>query len=124
MTAPTVAVTDTRTGALLASRVRVARTPLARLRGLLGRPPLEAGEGLLIEPCNGVHMFLMRYAIDVAFLDRQWRVVEVRRGLRPWRVVPWVRRTHAVLELGAGTLDRAGVQAGDVLVSEPAGAAA
>ena len=110
-------VTNGRTGAVLGRRVRAARNPVARLRGLLGHGTLGEGEGLLLEPCNGVHMFFMRYALDVAFLDRQWRVVEVRRGLRPWHAVPRVRGAHAALELRAGAL--AATEAGDVLRIEP-----
>src|SRR5581483_3872731 len=62
---PLLVATNERTGALLGERVAVARTPLTRMRGLIARPPLAAGDGLLIEPCSGVHMWFMRYAIDV-----------------------------------------------------------
>lgn len=113
-------VTNERTGAVLGTDVRTARTPVARLRGLLGQPRLEAGEGLLIEPCNGVHMLFMGYALDVVFLDRQWRVVEVRHELRPWRIAPYVRGAYAALELPAGTLERTGTEAGDVLCLDAA----
>ena len=103
------------TGDGVAGRVRVAARLFERMRGLLGRPPLEVGEALLITPCNGVHMFFMRHAIDVAFLGRDGRVVAMREALAPWRAVPWVRGAHEALELPAGALARAGVQRGDVL---------
>ena len=102
-------------GALIVERLRVASRVHERMRGLLGRPALEDGDGLLITPCNGVHMLFMRYAIDVAFLDKSGRVVAMREALAPWRVVPWVRGAHEALELPAGALGRAGVEVGDAL---------
>ena len=79
--------------------VRLAATPLARLRGLLGRPPSPVP--LLIVPARSVHTFGMRRAIDVVFLDADLRVVKVVRELRPWRVAS-ARRAVAALELVAG----------------------
>ncbi len=86
--------------------------PLARLRGLIGRPPLARGEGLLLMPCRGVHTFFMGSSIDVAFLDPEAKVVAQRRGLRPWRMTPVFGEALATLELPPGTLDRCGVRRG------------
>ncbi len=76
---------------------------LERMRGLLGRPPLAPGEGLLIEPCGSVHTAGMAYPIDVVFLDREWRVLKQVPGLRPWRMAGALGGRLA-LELPAGTL--------------------
>jgi len=57
-----------------------------------------------IEPCNGIHMFAMRFALDALFLDRAQRLVRARPGLRPWRMVPFVPGSRSVVELPAGTL--------------------
>ena len=106
-------------GASLGDRVRVADSWWARFRGLLGTPPLAAGEGLLIDPCRGVHMFGMRYPIDVAFLDRSGRVVGICHRLAPGSRSPFVRAARSALELPAGTLDAAGVVEGDMLTLSP-----
>jgi uncharacterized membrane protein (UPF0127 family) len=42
----------------------------------------------------------MRFALDLFFLDREGRVIEVRRGVPPRRVV-WCRGAAAVLEIPA-----------------------
>lgn len=99
--------------ASLGDGIRVADSWWARLRGLIGHPEPRPGEGLLIEPCRGVHMQWMRYALDVAFLDGSGRVVAVYHGLKPWRF----SRTHAkaacAVELPAGTLHATGTRVGD-----------
>jgi uncharacterized membrane protein (UPF0127 family) len=74
---------------------------------------------MLIDRAGSVHMFFMRFPIDVVFLDRDRTVVGVRHGLRPWRVAG-ARRAVAALELPAGTAAAAGVETGDVLVIEDA----
>lgn len=99
----------------VAGRVRVADGPWSRLRGLIGRPPLEPGEGLLIEPCRGVHTYGMRYPIDVAFLAEDGRVVALYPGLEPGTRTPWHRRARRALELSEGALGTLGVELGDVL---------
>lgn len=102
-------------GTVVCDRGRRANTFLSRAVGLLGRRGLEPGEGLLIEPCSSIHMFFMRFPIDVAYVDREGIVVKTVRGLRPWRISA-ARRARSTLELPAGTLDASGTVAGDVLV--------
>lgn len=87
------------------------------MRGLLGRSGLEPGTGMLIDAAPSVHMFFMRFPIDVVFLARDRTVVGVRHELRPWRVAG-ARRAVAALELPAGAAAVAGVEEGDVLVLE------
>lgn len=89
---------------MLADRVRSAHTHWTRLRGLLGTRELPAGAGLWIRPCRQVHMFGMRYAIDVVFVDADHRVVGLVSELRPGRVSPKFRDATSVLELPAGTI--------------------
>lgn len=88
----------------LVATVWLAANPWTRLRGLLGRPPLagDAAEGLLIEPCSSVHTFGMRYALDLVFLDRANRVVDVVQKLSPWTMRAARGKARKTLELMAG----------------------
>ena len=69
------------------------------MRGLLGRDGLGAGHAMLLERARAVHTFGMRFPIRVAFLDRDWRVVQTR-VVPPGRLARNRRARHA-LELGA-----------------------
>ena len=93
----------------------IADTAWRRVRGLLGRTGLEPGVGLLIRPCGGIHTFGMQFPIDVVFLARDGLVMKVVRNLRPWRLAPGPRGTHAVLEVQSGWLPEDAIRAGDVL---------
>ena len=95
--------------------VSEARTPWARMIGLLAHRDLPAGDGLLLAPAWSIHTWFMRFAIDVVFLDAEHRVLRVIPGLPPWRLVSGTRRAHTVLEFGAGTLASSAVAVGDVL---------
>jgi protein-S-isoprenylcysteine O-methyltransferase Ste14/uncharacterized membrane protein (UPF0127 family) len=99
-------------GVALADQLRPAHTHWTRLRGLLGTRRLEPGQGLWIKPCNQVHMFGMRYPIDVVFLDDDGRALRLVHALQPNRVSPRVAGASGVLELPAGTLERAGLTEG------------
>ena len=91
-------------GQIVVERLSLADTFWGRLCGLQFRRPLPAGTGLLLVPCGSIHTMWMRFAIDVAMLDRSGRVLYVRRAVRPWRYVHAPRGTHAVLETAAGDL--------------------
>ena len=103
-------------GRVVCPRCAVADNPWTRLRGLLGRGVLEPGEGLLIRPAGSVHTFFMRFAIDVVWLDRDLRVLDVRPNLQPWRMAGR-RGARAALELAAGECERVGLRAGDRLLA-------
>lgn len=104
---------DMDTGLVVADRVTVATTRSERRRGLLGRSHLEPGEALLIAPCNGVHMFFMKFPIDILALDKNGVVVDAVSDLKPWRIRLPRPGSHSVLELTAGTLVRTQTKIGN-----------
>jgi uncharacterized membrane protein (UPF0127 family) len=106
---------ETDAGTVVADHVEVADTVLSRFRGLMFRDQLPAGHGLALRPCNSIHMFFMRFALDVVFVDGDGRVLRVLESIRPWRASTFVRGAKAAVELPAGTTSRAGVVAGSVV---------
>ena len=95
-------------------RVRRAVAALDRMRGLLALPPLQGGEGLLIESCSSVHTIGMRYSLDLAFIDRHWVVRKLVYGVRPFRLSAGLGSVRT-LETSAGELRRLSLNRGDVL---------
>ena len=99
----------TSTGRALCERCLLAETPLARVRGLLGRSGVARSEGLLLRPASSIHTWFMRFPIDAVFLGRDGKVLKVEHFLGPWRTAR-CRGAKAVVELGAG---EASVAVGD-----------
>jgi len=110
-----VRVENVTRGAVVAERVRVARSMRDRTVGLLGRDTLAPDEGLWIERSPSIHMFFMRFAIDAVFIGADGRVTKVVPNLKPWRVVWWAPGARDCLELAAGAAARSGTQPGDEL---------
>lgn len=107
-------------GRVVCERCEIPESAFGRARGLLGRAGFGPGEGMLIDRAGSVHMFFMRFPIDVVFLSRDRTVVGVKHQLQPWRVAG-ARRAVASLELPAGRAAEAGVEEGDRLVFEDVG---
>ncbi|MGE5283125.1 MAG: DUF192 domain-containing protein [Chloroflexota bacterium] len=89
---------DLPTADVLGHGVPVAATRRARLLGLAHLDLEEAGPGLLIPRCAGVHTFGMRFPLDLVFLDRDGAPLSARLALPPRRLA-YDRRARAVLEL-------------------------
>jgi uncharacterized membrane protein (UPF0127 family) len=90
----------------------VVVTARERRRGLIGRESLE--DVLILRPCRQVHTIRMRFAIDVAFCDRDGFVLHTTT-LAPNRVSRPVPRAYFAIEASAGAFDRWRLQAGDLV---------
>ncbi|MCL2626244.1 MAG: DUF192 domain-containing protein [Cystobacterineae bacterium] len=103
---------------IVAQEVTQARSFVQRFKGLMGAQALPMGCALHILPCNSIHSLFMRFAIDVAFLDKHGEIIHMLHVFPPWRLGPWVRGAHSALELPAGTLEFSEAHIGDCLAFE------
>jgi uncharacterized protein len=101
-------------GTSIGDAIDTAESSAARRTGLLKHHKLEEGAGLWIIPCEAVHTFFMKFAIDLIYLDRKKKVRGMVRALPPWRLSICLP-AHSVLELPPGTIDRTKTQKGDEL---------
>ncbi|MEU9098246.1 DUF192 domain-containing protein [Streptomyces sp. NPDC048361] len=92
--------------------LEIAASYRARTRGLLGRDGIQGA--LLLTPASSVHTFRMRFAIDVAHLDRHLRVLAVRT-MAPGRLGALRPRARHVLEAEAGAMAGWGLRPGVVV---------
>lgn len=101
--------------AALAEKVMLADGWWTRLRGMMGRPEPAEDEGMLLAPCQSVHMYWMKYPLDVAFIAPDGQVVATYHGLAPSRRSKWHRDANRALELKAGRLAATRTEVGDRL---------
>lgn len=92
--------------------VEFADNFLGRLRGLMFRRQLDTGRGLLLAPCNSVHMLFMRFAIDVVYLDEQLRIKKIVPNLPPWLGISFCFGAWGALELASGEATRLNLAVG------------
>src|SRR4051812_13426039 len=84
---------------LVADKARRAKGFVGRGRGLMLAADLPEGGGLVIEPCNSIHMFFMRYPLDIIFVDKSGVVLFMYQGIKPWRMGRLVRGARTAIEL-------------------------
>ncbi|MEK6626550.1 MAG: DUF192 domain-containing protein [Bdellovibrionota bacterium] len=98
----------------LSSKTRHAKGIFDRMIGLMFAPSTIEIDGLLIEPCNSIHTFFMRFNLDVVFLTKKNVILKVQRNVRPWRMTWIVWRSAKVLELKSGLIPN-DIDIGDTL---------
>ena len=100
---------------MLADNCKVADRFISRFIGLMGKQILHKSSGLLIVPCNSVHMFFMKFSLDIIFIDSKNTIIHLIDNLKPWRVSPLIPGSRSVLELPSGTIERTKTSIGDKL---------
>lgn len=79
-------------------KITYCLSPLAKLKGLLGKRNLAEHDCYVFAPCKAIHTFGMRFAIDVIFCDKTGHLLKYYRQLAPNRIV-FVSRAFFTIEL-------------------------
>jgi hypothetical protein len=77
--------------------------------------PLKDDEGLLLTKTNSIHMFFMKYEIDVIFLDEQDIVIDTIISMKKRRVSKIYKNCKKVIELKSKRLLAFDIKIGDKL---------
>ncbi|MCL6570229.1 MAG: DUF192 domain-containing protein [Bacillus sp. (in: Bacteria)] len=96
-------------------QIKMADSFFKRLKGLMFRKDPIKDEGLWIVPCNAVHMFFMKFAIDIVLLNKQNEVVMVYHSLRPWKMTKPEKTAYSTLELPSGSINQLGICIGSII---------
>lgn len=105
---------------ILGSRIIKADNFFSRFLGLMGKKELKKGSGLMITPCNSIHMMFMKFSLDVIFLDKERKIIHQIVGIKPWRISPVIFGACYVLELPVGTIAETETKVSDFLIIEKA----
>lgn len=80
----------------ITSQLMIAKTWLEATIGLLNKPK---GTAMLFKTRWGIHTFGMKYSIDVLILDKEMKIVKVKRNLPPNYFFFWNPLYSTVIEL-------------------------
>jgi uncharacterized protein len=100
---------------ILAEDVFLAKTPLGRIKGLLGRKVFLSDQAIILDPCNSVHTFFMRFPIDIIFVDKDYKIIQILPELKPNKISRIYWNSRRVIELPVGRLNLTDTQAQDQL---------
>lgn len=95
-------------------RALIARSFTQRALGLLMRSRLQPRAGVWFDGCSTVHSLGMQMAIDLVFLDRDFRIVRTVAAWGPSRIAHCSEAT-SVLELACGVIAELQWRVGDQL---------
>ena len=86
-----------------------------RFKGLMLASPLVDDEALFLTKTNSIHMFFMKYELDIIFLDKDNHIVEIINSIKRRRVTKIYSKAVSVVELKAGYLKSFDLSIGDLL---------
>jgi uncharacterized protein len=93
----------------------IAQYPWERMKGLLGKTSISNDELLILPKTNSIHMFFMKFPIDVVFLDRSKQVRKVVHSLRQGHISGCLKAFYA-LEMNTGCADKHQIMCGQYLI--------
>jgi uncharacterized membrane protein (UPF0127 family) len=113
-------IVNTTRKTVVSEDAKEARSFFSRVRGLMmAKRPQTL---VLVSPhesieASSIHMWFMRQAIDVIWLDSKFKVVDLFEGAKPWALNIYRPKSPAkyVVECPAGTIKAAKTKDGDSL---------
>ena len=94
------------------SKQHLRKGAFGKIRGLIGEKTPRA---VVFNTRFGIHTFFLLFPIDVIILDKNRRVVALRKMLKPNRIFLWNSRFTTVIELPGGSLEKSRTQLDDLL---------
>lgn len=102
-------------GIILIPHVEYASNYYTRMMGLMFRKNLAENRGLLIDPCNQIHTFQMKFSIDAVYLTGDNVVVKIEKSIAPGKICKNVKKAKKVLELYGGVAEKIGLTENDTV---------
>ncbi len=106
-------------GKKICSKVRHCSTPSQKALGLMFSKKIE-DEGMIFHftrPVKaGLHMFFVFFAIDVLFLDKEKKIVEIKENFLPFTVYNPRNKTSYVIEIPSGCVKKNKLKEGQELI--------
>ena len=97
-------------------QVEVADNFLKRFLGLMFKSKLSEGKGLFLTHCNSIHMFFMRFPIDVIYIDKNFQIKKIVTNLKPWIGFSMCFEAYGTIELAANEAERLNLKVGQHLL--------
>lgn len=88
----------------LVENLKVASNFFTRFKGLMGTKSINNKEGLLFYPGNQIHMFFMKYPIDVIYCDNKFNILHITRDIKPWKIDKIIKKSYYILEVKSNSI--------------------
>ena len=95
---------------IIGDNIGIADNFFTRLKGLMFEKELPENSGLMIYPCNSIHMFFMNFSLDILFIDKNDLSVDYLENFPKNKVSKIYSNAKYVLELPSGTINKKNIQ--------------
>lgn len=106
---------------ILVNKIKFCKNFLNRSIGLILHKKLK-NKGLIFiyskEKKISLHMVFVFFPIDVLFLDKNKKVIEIKKNFRPFSFYTAKKRAKYILELPDGTIKKTKTKLGDMIELE------
>jgi len=102
-------------GSVLIPYIENANSYFTRMMGLMFRKNLPENRGLLLDPCNQIHTFQMKFPIDAVYLTNDDVIIKIETSIAPRKICKNVKNAKKVLELFGGVAEKIGLTENDKL---------
>jgi len=109
-------IKNKRNGEVLAKKHTKICSIFGKARGLMFSRPRTLVFEFRSAKKVALHMFFVFFAIDVAFLDSKYRIVEMKGRFRPFTVYNPTELCSYIIEMPAGTFDSTNTRIGDTII--------
>ena len=93
---------------LVVKKCELAFDFFTRFKGLMFRKKSNfvSGQGMLFDNCSSIHMFFMRFPIDVVYMDKHFNILKIEKNLKINHFSFGPKGTFYTLELPIGESEK------------------
>lgn len=98
-------------------KISLANNFWTRFMGLMGKSEEQICNmgGLMIKPCSQIHTFFMKAPIDVVYINKDGKAVQVDEAVPKAKCCKRVKKAKYLIEFPEGTIKRLKIKEEDVL---------
>ena len=103
---------------IIGNNIGIADNFFTRFKGLMFEKTLPENTGLMIYPCNSIHMFFMNFPLDILFVNKDDIIVNYLENFPKNKVSKIYSNAKYVIELPAGTINKKNIQKNQKILIE------
>jgi uncharacterized membrane protein (UPF0127 family) len=106
---------------VIAGKKRLVNSLFSKAKGLMFTSSFAVRDQAFVfvfkrEKTVSLHMFFVFYPVDVIFLDRTKKVIEIKMNFKPFTIYVPKKKTQYVIECAAGAVRKSRTKIGDQII--------
>lgn len=103
----------TKNGKIIADNAKILRSSFSHALGLMFSKQKNLIFEFKKEMKNPIHMLFVFYPIDLVFLNKNKRIIELKKSIKPFKIYNTKNKAKYLLELKDGTIKKENIKIND-----------